>query len=230
MSILVKYTKGEVKESIKSCVYLPDYFAGAKELHDKKFSSSFRIAAEYRKRFLAWPKVKASDAASLNKFETFFSKYQSSLAGVSHSTDNSQELLQLFQNNLPVYFQDRLNQTAFKVGLKFEREPGIEDFVQLINKEKVLLDDPLYSREAISNFSRHSDDKQDKQNVKSNATKFDKCICCSKVSNDLENCQKYSKMNFADRRRLIFRKQFCFCCLKPTNSSHSGKTCKNERT
>ena len=165
LSILVKYTKGDVKELVKSCVYLADdvCYTRAKELLDRKFGSPFKIAADYRKQLMAWPKVKASDAASLNQFEIFLLKYQSSMARVGRASDNMPELLQLLQSKLPIYLQDRWNRTAYKVRSKFNREPGIEDFVKLISKETVLLDDPLYSREAISDLSRNHHDKSNKQ-------------------------------------------------------------------
>jgi len=228
LSLLVKYTKGDVKELVKSCVYLPAHrcYSKAKELLERKFGSPFKIAADYRKQLAAWPKVRSSDSTSLSKFETFLFKYQSSMASVGRSSDNSPELLQLLQSKLPVYLQDRWNRTAYKVRSKFEREPGIDDFVDLISKETVLLDDPLYSREAISDLTRTN---HEKPKFKTNTIKFDKCICCNKAPHDIEKCQEYAKMDLADRKRFIFRKRLCFCCLKPTDRSHSAKTCKNKR-
>ena len=168
LTLLIKYTKDDVKELIKSCVYLEDNicYTRAKELLERKFGSSFKIAAEYRKQLLDWPRVKTSDAASLNKFETFLLKYQSSMVRIGRASDNSPELLQLLQSKLPNYLQDRWNRTAYKVRSKYQREPGIKDFVDLVSKETVLLDDPLYSREAISNLSKDNNSKPERRKFK----------------------------------------------------------------
>ena len=228
LSLLVKYTKGDIKELVKSCVYLKDdvCYVKAKELLERKFGSPFRIAADYRKQLSAWPKVRPSDATALNKFETFLLKYQSSMTSVGQSTDNSPELLQLLQSKLPTYMQDRWNRRAYKARSKLKREPSLDDFIDLVSKETVLLDDPLYSREAIFDLTRNS---YERSKFKANTVKLDQCICCTQTAHDLEKCQKYLRMDVTDRKEFIFRNRLCFSCLKPTNQSHNAKTCTDKR-
>ena len=94
LSLLVKYTQGEAKELVKSCVYLSDdiSYKRAKELLKQKYGNPHKIAADYRKQLSSWSKIKPNDPSAFSKFETFLMKYQASMVNIGREHNCSPEL------------------------------------------------------------------------------------------------------------------------------------------
>ena len=53
---------------------------------------------------------------------------------------------------LPLHLQDRWNQNTLLLRRRDSREPTLIDFANFVEDEMTLVNDPLYSREAVSQY------------------------------------------------------------------------------
>lgn len=236
LSRMIKYTQGEAKDLVKSCVYLPESicYKRAKELLQERYGSPYKIAAEYRKQLQAWLRLKANDTSSFTKFQTFLIKFQSAMSCVGRSASCSPELIQVLQSKLPTYLQDKWNRAAFRIRSesKGTEEANLDYFIKFLTTETNIISDPLYSREAINEISKAhtADGKSGRIRSLATGTGENCCICCQQSScKDLESCCKFLKMELQDRRKFVFQKRLCFCCFQPTSSTHRANTCERKR-
>jgi len=132
-----------------------------------------------------------------------------------------------------VYMQDRWNKSVYNLRKQRQAEPTLSHLIQLVDEEASLASDPLFSRGALNEV----DKRNTTHGVKSFYADFptevvrdDKsCVVCDKT-HDLEKCPKYNALKSFDRKKLVYRKRLCFCCLKPTSTNHTAKVCKQKRT
>ena len=61
---LIKFTKGEAKEMIKTCIHLSSEvgFKTAKRLLHERYGDPRRITAAYRNQIKTWPQIKPGDS------------------------------------------------------------------------------------------------------------------------------------------------------------------------
>ena len=66
---LIKFTKGEAKEMVKTCIHLPPEvgFKTAKRLLHEKYGDPHKIGAAYRNQIKIWPQIKAGDSDAYRK-------------------------------------------------------------------------------------------------------------------------------------------------------------------
>ena len=229
---LIQYLRGEAKELVQSCIYLPreDCYIEAKQLLKKRYGDPCRILNEFKKELKNWPKLKPNESVSHKKFLSFLLKFKSTMKFSGNSWFDSPELLQQLQAKLPLFLQDRWNRKANKIREERGSEARITDFIGLIKKEVQLVTDPLYSREATQNEEPQERSSSTKPNrFKSFVIESSEaCPCCSK-KHDLDDCVVYLKKPIERRRKLLYEKRLCFACYSPSNSQHFAKTCKNPR-
>ena len=246
---LIKYTSGEAKELIRHCIQLPPNvcYKEAKALLTKEYGDSYRISAAYMKELRRWPQVKYADALSFRTFYRFLVKCQSSMkAGPHLQALNTPEILQILQSKLPGNLQERWNRKVF--GLKRDELRAAEfiDFVNLIEEETRLVNDPLYSREALSEVQNPFKDRFRREMAKDtklsvystdySSTETDKVYesksCCPSCEglHDLDRCPDYLKLDVKERSKFLYEKRLCYACYKPTYQSHVSKSCKQRRT
>ena len=61
---LIKFTKGEAKEMVKTCIQLPPEagFKTVKRLLHERYGDPHRITAAYRNQIKKWPQIKPGDS------------------------------------------------------------------------------------------------------------------------------------------------------------------------
>ena len=75
---LIRFTKGEAKEMIKTCIQLPSEvgFKTAKRLLHERYGDPHRITAAYRNQIKKQPQIKPGDSDAYRKFQNFLIKYE----------------------------------------------------------------------------------------------------------------------------------------------------------
>ena len=113
-----------------------------------------------------------------------------------------------------------------------------------------LVNDPLYSCGAVSQYveraPRRSEKRERKRfsaiatvtinscNIsedKSNkiASKVEVCPKCNK-NHDTEDCTYYLQQTMEERNKFLFKNKLCYGCLKTVTKEHNAKTCSSRRS
>ena len=66
-------------------------------------------------------------------------------------------------SKLPNGIIDRWNRNAYNIRKRQECEPSLSDLIEFVDKETTLINDPMFSREAIECFSEKSEISNDKR-------------------------------------------------------------------
>lgn len=229
---LMKYLEGEAKELVTGCIHLPpaEGYKYAKELLQRRYGDKHRIACEYMKELKNWPKLKANDSASYRKLQSFIIKFEANMIS-RHSTYDTPELIQLLSKKLPIRGQFTWNRFVLKIR-KTGREVKLKDFIGWIEEETTLVDDPLFSMEALSEDKSKSTFIEHPKRTKSFLVGESKEVICAMChgNHDLDECAQYLRLKIDDRRKFLFRCRLCFACYKPTSTSHSARTCERKRS
>ena len=228
---LLQYLRGEPKELVKGCIHLPadEGFDQAIKLLKKRYGDPFRVYSEYMRELEKWPKIKPNDGQAFRKFHSFLIKFKSTTECHKSSRESSPEVLQSLSKKIPTYLQSRWGKIVLNVR-KVHKEVTLDHFIQLIEDESTVVNDPLFSNVALSD-SKTSETRK-KSSLKANSNKFvNKSRICAhcKQSHDLDDCPDFKKLPIEERREFVFRHRLCFGCLKRTSSNHSAKTCNNKK-
>ena len=112
-----------------------------------------------------------------------------------------------------------------------------------------LVNDPLYSRDAVSQYvegAPRSSEKRERKRFnavatvannscnisqdKSNkvASKVEVCPMCNE-NLDIEDCTYYLHQTMEERSKFLFKNKLCYACLKTVTKEHNAKTCSSRR-
>ena len=119
------------------------------------------------------------------------------------------------------------------------RELGLIDLTNFTEDEMVLVNDPLFSREAVGQY----EEKPLKQQSRSTKHKFqthvikeagdsgkrDKAKCPICDEHDIEECQVFLSQTMEDRSKTLYKKKLCYGCLGNVSKEHNAKSCTNRR-
>ena len=164
---LIKYTKGEAKDLIKHYVHNSNEtcYDDAIALLQKEYGDPLRIACAFLERLKSWPQVKYGDGASLKALHRFLLQCQTyQKGGLLTGLDSPLEIRNI-QLKLPLNLQDKWGHLVGKIRKHKAREATFSDFVEFVDSESTVLNDPVYSRKG-PNESK----KEDKDRLKNFAT------------------------------------------------------------
>ena len=80
------------------------------------------------------------------------------------------EVICMLVSKLPGSVRDRLNKKVLNIRRKFCQEPQLEDFIKVIDEETTLVNDLLFSREAVDEFSSEAENRRKRRNFKTLAS------------------------------------------------------------
>ena len=168
---LIKFTKGEVRALIQLCIHLPpeDGYKTAKALLKKRFGDSYIIMAAYRKEIAAWPTLKSGDGAAFRTFHSFLIKYQHLTTSLTWNELENPDTICRLLTKLPMYMIDRWNRKVHSIRKKTTMEPKFQDFVDFIEEEAELVNDPLFSRQSVE---KRMDAKDKRGKLKTFTTQY----------------------------------------------------------
>ena len=120
------------------------------------------------------------------------------------------------------------------------RQPGLIDLPNFIEGEMVLVNDSLFSREAVDQY----EEKPLKQQSRSTKHNFQthvieeagdsgkrdkaKCPVCDD-HHDIEECQVFLSQTMEDRNKTLHKKKLCYGYLGNISKEHNTKSCANKR-
>ena len=122
------------------------------------------------------------------------------------------------------------------------------NLANFVDDEMTLINDPLYSREAGSEYLEKGPTRQchrgDRKKFHTMATKTDNpskdSLKRSKTSNErtcpvsdekhnIEDCKYYLQQALKGRSKLIFKKKLCYVCFQEIKKDHNAKNCSKKR-
>ena len=149
----------------------------------------------------------------------------------------------MMASKLPGGLTERWNREVSKIRRHHRREPDIEDFIMYIEEETMLMSDPLFSREALSELNTvkerptrrnrvkvfltvpgekaAADDKNDKK-------KPPNCPLCNS-SHDLDECRNFNEME-EGRSKFLSKQKLCYGYYEKISQSHTARNCPIRRT
>ena len=252
---LIKFTEGEAKELIKNCIQEePESgYTHAMSLLKNQYGNPHFIARAYINELHKWEPLKAGDSKAFRGFYGFLNKCKACMAsGVYLKEMDSPDILQVLQSKLPYAMQDKWNRRAVKLRTSDLREAKFDDFVELVHTEMMVVNDPMYSREAIlnnrnnKNIDNHNSNKNTTTNNNKNNNKnisgmssFSVGVtlpsmlsgteakqkgvpCASCHLNHDLDCPEFRKLTIKGRKAFLFKNGLCFGCYKVTSSTQSS--------
>ena len=204
-----------------------------------RYGDPHKVLVAYRKEIKDWPVVKAGDANGFRRFFKFLIKCRSLISNRQASRlINNPDVICMLLAKLPTYMQDRWNRNVYTIRHPERREGKLSDLTDLADKETVLVNDPFFLRDAVSQFTGKPDkydrtDRRQKLKTYTNETREGsepvKCPACDK-NHDLEGCQAYLNKSLEDRSKFIYKSKLCYGCLSSISKDHNAKKCKNRRS
>ena len=214
---LLKYTKGEAHDLIKHCVQEPSYmgYNHAQQLLRKRYGDPHIILSTYRKEVRNWPKLKFGDAKGFRQFYNFLVKCEGVARDQGWNIINTPDILCMLVSKLPNGLIDRWNRVVYNIRKKQEHEPNLHDLIEFVDQETALVNDPLFSREALEGYTVKPDKKSKQRSVTSFATETSaaKCPFCSS-KHDIEDCGDFKQLSVKERSKFFFKKKLCYGCCE----------------
>ena len=115
-------------------------------------------------------------------------------------------------SKLPNGIIDRWNRNAYNIRKRQECEPSLSDLIEFVDKETTLINDPMFSREAIECFSEKSEISNDKR-----YRRVEWLI--------IEECDELKKLPVNERSKVFFKKKLCYDYCRLIGDGHNFKTC-----
>ena len=238
---LDKYTVGKANEIVRGflAVNSEDAYTEARKLLDQRFGNPVHVAEAYKSRLRNWPQIKDGDSAGLQAFSDFLFRCQEAvkIVGSNGELDSTQNLIQVCAK-LPSYSGVKWCRHAYDKRTKSGSNVSFSEFVQFVQGESDLANDPVFSPDALKGERRSLDaTRENKGKVRNKADSFaistvqeqcpaTNCPLCEKT-HALDKCHEFKKKKLEDRREFIKAKGLCFGCLK---SGHLSVSCQSRLT
>ena len=131
-------------------------------------------------------------------------------------------------SKLPGGMTDRWNRSVLKIRKHQHREPNLKDITEFVEDETILMNEPLFSLEALGEFNtktkRHSrqwntnsyvvksKDGTDEKGVGTQVEKkLENCQLCNR-HHDLDECKAFNNMVVAERSKFLAKQKLCYGC------------------
>ena len=238
---LINLTCGEAKELVKPFIHdRPECgFANAMRLLEKQYGNPHKLLASYRKEIKQMAEIKPGDAAAYRRLFNFLIKCQSLQYGSQNPLDTPDVICMILATILG-YLQDRWNRNVQKIRKVQMREPGLIDLKNFIEDEMVLVNDPLFSTEAVGQYEEKSLKQPSRstkhklqthviKEIRESAKRYKaKCPVCD-GHHDIEECQVFLSQTTEDRSKTLYKKKLCYGYLGNISKEHNAKSCANRR-
>ena len=179
----------------------------------------------YRKEIKAWPQVKNGDANSFQKIHNFLVKCEIIALLSQWNLIDTPDVLCMLLSKLSGNLRHKWVQLVMKVRRKDQREATLCDFVDFIREGTMLVNDPLFSKEAIEQYNEKRSSRQEntKKRISTFVTKSRKvdisglqkvevsCIACGK-SHVLGTCEHFMKNKVKEKTKLLKKEKCCYAC------------------
>jgi len=144
-------------------------------------------------------------------------------------------------SKLPGNTRDRWNRKVFNVRRRDRREPALTDLIEFVEEENILANDPLFSKDALKDYTVHHERSATKRRMRAYASQAvesmkpntgnyqeRECPVCGQ-HHDLDDCATFMDQSVEDRSKLLGKKRLCYGCYLPISMNHNARTCKNRK-
>ena len=151
---LIKYTKGEAKDMIKNCIQLPAKigYDNAKAMLYQQYGDPHRVIAAYQQQIKKWPSVKHGDAEGYRKFYNFLLKCETVTQMQTWNVLDTPEVMSMLLSKLRDGARDKWSRKVLLIRRNQKRDPELADFIKFVNDENMIVNDPVFSREAVEQY------------------------------------------------------------------------------
>ena len=157
------------------------------------------------------------------------------------------EVLCMLIAKLPGGLMDRWNRKVQAIRKWHLREPDLQDLIKFVEEETVLMNDPLFSREALHEYIKHpeksthmkarklkncytkADEKNEMAVEQTETVTSTKCKFCD-GNHDLDDCQFYHEITVDDRSSFLKKNRLCYGCYAEISPKHTARSYTNRRT
>ena len=235
---LIKYTDGEPKEMIKHWIQQPANigYKNPRSLLEQKYGNPHSIIAAYRKEIKAWPQLKPADGAAFQKLHNFLIKCESATYGQTWNALDTPEMMCLVLSKLPGHTRERWNRSVMSIRRRYSREPDFADLIHFVEDEATLVNDPLFSKEALSGYVDKREVPLKRKQLKTYVIAANEdtsrlqnsCPLCQR-DHDLDKCEDFMKKSVEDRSKFLAKNKLCYGCYTAISSGHNARSCKQRR-
>ena len=170
---LIKYTKGEAKELVMNCIHQPPREGSQidKMLLGKRYRDPQQLLGSYRKEIKEWQQLKLEDAAGFRKISNFLVRCQNVTGRDNWNLLDNPDIICLLLSELPGVLLDRWKRRVFNMRRNSTMEPSLSDLILFIDEETTILNVPLFSRDAVSQYQEKKEKYDGKKKVNTFLTK-----------------------------------------------------------
>ena len=190
---LIKYTR-EPKELIKHCIQPPhDHeYQTAATLLEKTYGNPHKIVSSYRREVKEWSQIKFGNAKAFQKFYNFLLKCESISGSQQWNAMDTRGMLYMLIAKLPGGLVERWYRKVQAIRKRHLCEPDLQDLIKFEEEETVPMNDPLFSRKALHEQTKHPEK------------------CTHVKARKLKNCYTKAEMPFEQKETVASTKcKFC---------------------
>ena len=151
---LLNLTSREAKELVEPSIQFmigQNVTLQMQRLLERQYGNPHKLLASYRKEIKQMAKIKPGDTAAYRRLFNFLIKCQSLEYGGQNPLDTPDVIFMIF-TKIPGCLQDRWNKKLQKIRKVQMREPVLINLTNFIEDEMVLVNDSLFSREAVGQY------------------------------------------------------------------------------
>src|SRR5215469_10728101 len=244
LSYLMKYTKGEPNDIVSSCIHLDEdqCYVKAKEMLEKQYGNSNRIAQSFLKKLKDWKEIKTEDRVKINELYFYLNQIKNNMQSMSllNQLNSHSEILNIVRK-LPMFLQRRWKQRAFDI-FKKDEQVAFKHLVEFMEEQSEFVSIPVFdeigytykdtkkesNKEKTSKgkafFTQQKKDEPSKEVKGNNYKGYNRyCPYCEKNNHFLNTCKEIEKLKHDDKVEFIKKNRLCFKCLR---NSHFSSNCQ----
>ena len=225
---LIKFTKDEAKEMVKTFIQLPRVVGvkTAKRLLHERYGDPHKITTVYRNQIKKWPHIKAGDSDAY-KITKFLIKCENIDQAQGWNVLNTRDVICMLVSKLPGSGRDRWSRKVLKIRRKHRRWPDKMDLIQFVNDETVIVTDPILLKEAVEQYvEKRPNNRKEKLSafVTGKEERSENCCYCDE-QHKLDKCDKFMEVILKERIKFLAKKKYFYGCFQPRTDPHNSKTC-----
>ena len=188
---LLKFTDGEPKETIQNCIQQsPEVgYRLTKTLLEEHYGNPHRILVASCKEIKSWAPLKQGDSSAYRKFYNFLIKCESIMSRQQWNPLDTPDTLCSLITKLPRNTRDRWNRGVLNLRRHEQRKPELADLREFVEEEVVLVNDPLFSNEALKEYTDKNEKVNKKRHTKTYVTQTSEQAKETKDVSKLIECQ-----------------------------------------
>ena len=149
---LIKYASGEIQDMFKKFTELPpkERIWNWKSDDAPVASRSTKVIDAYHKEIKECPEIRPRNAEAYRKFHNFLLKCESIYT--DGDVLNTPEIMRMLLATLLGEKRDMWSRRVLLIGRKQGKGPDLADFIDLINDENRIINNPVFSKAAVEQY------------------------------------------------------------------------------